>query len=61
MPQKWKFCDHCKEYVAISTYKQHKLDQYADVTKQWTVVSNKRQDKGHLLEDHTIISSNLNL
>ena len=63
MPQKGKFCDHCKEYVAISTYKRHKLDYYDDVTKQRTVVSNKRQDKGRLFEDqedHTIISSNLN-
>ena len=63
MPQKRKFCDHCKECVAISMYKRHKLDYYDDVTKQWTVVSNKRQDKGRLLEDqedHTIISSNLN-
>ena len=59
MPQKRKYCDHCKEYVAISTYKRHKLDYYDDVTKQWTVVSSKRQDKGCLPEDQEFEDINL--
>lgn len=45
MPQKRKYCNHCKEYIAISTFKRHKLDYYDPDTKQWTVVSGKRNDK----------------
>ena len=51
MPQKCKFCDHCSEYVAISTFKRHKMNYYDEGTKQWTIMTGKRQDKGRLLDE----------